>query len=92
MPLGAIINYRSYDVPRDIAEGNIGTTYTPWLGLLDPLLSRILEEFCREGLEFVTTKRDMWRARAEGDIVALLGIRHLDEVDSPPSMWKGFPV
>lgn len=66
-------------------------TYTPWYGLLDQLLVRIIEEFCREGLEFISMKREQWRVKTEADIVMLLGLRHLVEDEVGFSMWKGVP-
>lgn len=89
-PAGEVYDYSYYPEPQKVRVENIGSTATPWLGLLDMLLARILEEFCREGLEFITTKRDVWRARAEQDIVELLGLRFLSEIETTPSMWKDF--
>jgi hypothetical protein len=90
-PAGEHYDFRYYPEYQRVAVANIGNTYTPWLGLLDQLLARILEEFCREGLEFITQKRDLWRAKTEGDVLMLLGLRHLNENPAEPSLWKGFP-
>jgi hypothetical protein len=90
-PAGEKYDYSYYPLPASVTTGTIVSTFTPWLGLLDTLLSRILEEFCREGLEFVTTKRDQWRAKAEADIIALLGLRYLSEQVVNPSMFRNMP-
>jgi hypothetical protein len=90
-PAGENYDFQYYPEYQRVSVSTIGVTYTPWLGLLDMLLARILEEFCREGLEFITTKRDMWRAKIEGDVVSLLGLRHLNEIQTTPSLWRGFP-
>jgi hypothetical protein len=91
-PTGEIYDYKYYTLPPKTSYLNIETTYTPYMGFIDPLVMRILEQFCREGLEFITTKRDQWRAKAEADIIELLGLRHLEDVNYTPSMWQGMPT
>lgn len=88
-PAGEYYDYLYYQVPPRAAVATIGTTYTPWLGICDPLIQRTLEEFCREGLEFVTSKREAWRARAEADLALLLGLRKLADRKVTPSIWAG---
>ena len=88
-PAGEYYDYRFYQTPQHITVGDIDGMSTPWYGMLDPLLARILEQLCREGLEFITSKRDLWRAKAENDIVELLGLRHLTDVNLTPSLWRG---
>lgn len=77
--------------PVTVSTVIAGTATTPWLGLCDPLIARILEEFCREGLEFVTTKREQWRARAAADLVQLITLRHVFEHRHNPSALRGLP-
>lgn len=81
-------DYAYYPAIVPVAESTISETYTPWLGLCDALIARTLEEWCREGLEFTTAKRSLWRARAEADLALLLGLRHLPPRKSTPSMWS----
>lgn len=89
---GHLYDYHYWPTITKVAVGaSLDTTSTPWLGLLDQLFSRSLEEYCREGKEFTTEHRALWRARAEADCVSLLGLRHLKVQQPNPSLWRGFP-
>jgi len=90
LPAGSFVDALAYVQIPEAEVATIGDTDTPWLGLLDQLLLRSLEQYCREGLEFTTEARAVWRSRTEADVQALLGLRHLQTQEKNPSLWKGF--
>jgi hypothetical protein len=75
-------------VPEATAE-NHTAVYTPWLGLLDPLIKRCLELYLREGLEYTNEARMAWRAQATADAKSLLGRRHVQTHTVNPSLYRG---
>lgn len=78
--------------PTKATESNVASEYTPWAGLLDNLIMRMLEHYVREGLEFTNEARAMWVARTTADVAMLLGLRHLQTNTINPSSWFKVPT
>lgn len=90
-PSGYIYDLLYFTVPTAVTATTLSTAVVPWLGFLDNLVSRSLEEFAREGKEFTSDKRALWRARAEADISMILGLRHLQTQERIPSLFRNMP-
>jgi hypothetical protein len=85
---GLFYDFIFYPTVPAVSVDSISSTFTPWLGLCDGVIKRLLEELCREGLEYLTGKRELWTARAQADLAMLQGLRRLEERKAVPSIWR----